>query len=93
MLLSQRSHSETARRPRQTSAGLPMDVPSSGGRRGVPEEVLDILLPARSAVATAQVLRAPNLTSLEDASRVRFLQGDGEAGVPSPEEQHRPPRT
>ena len=86
----QRSNSGTARRSRQPSAGLPVDLPCSSGRRGVPEEVLDILLPARPAVAPADVLRAPNLASLEDASRVRLLQGDREAGVPSPEEQSRP---
>ena len=88
----QRSNSGTVRRSRQPSAGLPIDVPSSGGRRGVPEEVLDILLPARPAMALDEVLRSANPTGLEEASGVRFLESNGEAGVPSPEEQNRTPR-
>ena len=77
---------------RQPPAALRTEVPSSGGGRCVPQEILDVLLPARPAMALDEVLSAANPTGLEEASGVRFLQSNGEASVPSPEEQHRPPR-
>ena len=53
----QRSNSRTARRSRQPSAGLPVHIPCSSGRPAVPDEVLDIPLPARPAVPPADALR------------------------------------
>ena len=78
---------------RQPPAALRTEVPSSGGGRCVPQEILDVLLPARPAMALDEVLSAANPTGLEEASGVRFLQSNGEAGVPSPEEQNRSPRS
>ena len=82
----------STRSRRQPPASLRTEVPSSGGGCGVPQEILDVLLPARPAMALDEVLRSANPTGLEEASGVRFLQSNGEAGVPSPEEQNRPPR-
>ena len=68
----------------QPPAALPVDVASSGGSRGVAEEGVDVLLPSRPAVASDEVLSSPNLSSLEDASSIRLLQGNGETSVPGP---------
>ena len=75
----------------QPPTALPLDVASSGGSRGVAEEVVDVLLPSRPAVASDEVLSSPNLSSLEDASSIRLLQGNGEACVPGSKEQSRAP--
>ena len=75
----------------QPPTALPVDVASSGGSRGVAEEVVDVLLPSRPAVASDEVLSSPNLSSLEDASSIRLLQGNGEACVPGSKEQSRAP--
>ena len=50
---------------------------------------LHVLLPPG---LPSEVSRAPDPAGLEEASGVRFLESNGEAGVPSPEEQNRPPR-